>query len=187
MWTPRVEIGISNKTAETPPPIWLKARSKRHGPASRNGKYAHISLILYFRPASPPPSPPLPLLPPSSYDVCTTQPDHTSKPQRIQEGAYYEAHQQLRVLCQRYTKAENYEAAIDIAFSGAQALLQAGQGGSGVDLSTLMVEVYTQGDVTVDAESKGGCNPPPHLPRYSQSNMLTLWGEFGWYKRGYLP
>jgi len=74
----------------------------------------------------------------------------------IQEGAYYEAHQQLRVLAQRYLKAENYEAAIDILFSGAQALLQAGQGGSGVDLCILMVEAYVHGEVACDAESKGG-------------------------------
>ncbi|RPB25341.1 DUF410-domain-containing protein [Terfezia boudieri ATCC MYA-4762] len=73
---------------------------------------------------------------------------------RIQEGAYYEAHQQLRVLAQRYLKAENYEAAIDILFSGAQALLQAGQGGSGGDLCALMVEAYVQGRVACDAESK---------------------------------
>lgn len=75
----------------------------------------------------------------------------------IQEGAYYEAHQQLRVLAQRYLRAENYEAAIDILFSGAQELLQAGQSGSGVDLCVFMVEVHVQGQVKVDAESKGTC------------------------------
>ncbi|KAF8472445.1 hypothetical protein BDZ91DRAFT_715089 [Kalaharituber pfeilii] len=73
---------------------------------------------------------------------------------RIEEGSYYEAHQQLRVLSQRYVKAENYEAAIDILFSGAQALLKAGQGGSGGDLCTLLLEVYQTAELKPDATTK---------------------------------
>ena len=76
----------------------------------------------------------------------------------IEEGSYYEAHQQLRVLCQRYTKAENYEAAVDIVFSGAQALLKANQGGSGGDLSILMIEVFVAAEEKPSASSKGTMN-----------------------------
>lgn len=61
---------------------------------------------------------------------------------RIEEGAYYEAHQQLRVVSQRYVKAKDYNAAIEILFSGAQALLKAGQGSSGCDLCLLLIEVF---------------------------------------------
>ncbi|KAL0635759.1 hypothetical protein Q9L58_005292 [Maublancomyces gigas] len=61
---------------------------------------------------------------------------------RIEEGAYYEAHQQLRVVTQRYVKAKDYNAAIAILFSGAQALLKAGQGGSGCDLCLLLLDVF---------------------------------------------
>lgn len=74
---------------------------------------------------------------------------------RIAAGEYYEAHQQLRVITSRYTKASNWTAASDILYSGAQALLQAGQGGSGGDLCILLLDVYTKGEVKCDAESKG--------------------------------
>ncbi|KAF8427270.1 hypothetical protein EV426DRAFT_699093 [Tirmania nivea] len=91
---------------------------------------------------------------------------------RIQEGAYYEAHQQLRVLAQRYLKAENYEAAIDILFSGAQALLQAGQAGSGADLCVLLVEVYVQGKVACNAESKAEGDGGGHITEGMEEVVL---------------
>jgi len=74
---------------------------------------------------------------------------------RIAAGEYYEAHQQLRVIASRYTKASNWSAATDILYSGAQALLQAGQGGSGGDLCILLLDVYSKADIKCDAESKG--------------------------------
>ena len=74
---------------------------------------------------------------------------------RISEGAYYEAHQQLRVVASRYVKQENWTAAIDILHGGALALLKAGQGGSGGDLCMYMVDVYRKGGVEVNGESKG--------------------------------
>lgn len=75
---------------------------------------------------------------------------------RIEEGSYYEAHQQLRVVSQRYVKAKDYDAAIAILFSGAQALLKAGQGGSGCDLCLLLLEVFKTGNKSPSAETKGG-------------------------------
>ncbi|KAF2638962.1 DUF410-domain-containing protein, partial [Massarina eburnea CBS 473.64] len=74
---------------------------------------------------------------------------------RIAAGEYYEAHQQLRVIASRYTKASNWAAATDILYSGAQALLGAGQGGSGGDLCILLLDVFNKGEVKCDAESKG--------------------------------
>jgi hypothetical protein len=50
--------------------------------------------------------------------------------QKIEEGQFYEAHQQLRVIASRYVKQGNNDAATDILSSGAQLLLKAGQGGS---------------------------------------------------------
>ncbi|KAI5806629.1 hypothetical protein DFH27DRAFT_548941 [Peziza echinospora] len=73
---------------------------------------------------------------------------------RIEEGAYYEAHQQLRVICQRYVKAENYDAAIAILFTGAQALLKAGQFSSGGDLCVLLIDVYHTAGVKPSPASK---------------------------------
>ena len=74
---------------------------------------------------------------------------------RISEGQFYEAHQQLRVVASRYVKQENWTAAIDILYGGAQALLKAGQGGSGGDLCLYLVEVYNKAEMVPNAESKG--------------------------------
>ncbi|KAI9369788.1 DUF410 domain protein [Aspergillus egyptiacus] len=69
--------------------------------------------------------------------------------EKIASGAYYEAHQQLRVIAARYIKQANYDAAAEILTGGAAALLRAGsqQGAaaSGGDLAImLVVEVYVK-------------------------------------------
>ncbi|KAL8682178.1 MAG: hypothetical protein Q9224_006798, partial [Gallowayella concinna] len=63
----------------------------------------------------------------------------------ISEGQFYEAHQQLRVITSRYVKTENWDAAIDLLYGGALALLQAGQGGSGGDLGIFLIDVLGKG------------------------------------------
>ena len=75
--------------------------------------------------------------------------------EKIAEGQYYEAQQQTRVVAARYIKARKWDAAVDMLHSVAQALLGAGQGGSGGDLCLLLAEVYEKGEVAVDAGSKG--------------------------------
>ncbi|KAH8898542.1 DUF410-domain-containing protein [Thozetella sp. PMI_491] len=75
--------------------------------------------------------------------------------ERIGEGQFYEAQQQTRVVAARYTKAENWPAAIDILFGVSQSLLKAGQGGSGGDLALLLVDVYEKAELKPDAGSKG--------------------------------
>ncbi|KAH6648830.1 DUF410 domain-containing protein [Truncatella angustata] len=74
---------------------------------------------------------------------------------RIGEGSYYEAQQQCRVVAARYTKAANWDAAIDILYNVAQSLLKAGQGGSGGDLCVLLVDTYKQAELKPDASNKG--------------------------------
>ncbi|KAJ4399521.1 hypothetical protein N0V85_005994 [Neurospora sp. IMI 360204] len=77
---------------------------------------------------------------------------------RIAEGQFeeqYEAGQETRLVAARYTKAENWPAAIDILSSVSQALLKAGAGGAGGDLAILLVDVYKQGKVKPDAASRG--------------------------------
>lgn len=80
---------------------------------------------------------------------------HPSDPSRIAEGQYYEAHQQLRVIASRYTKAQDWANATSILHSGALSLLQAGQGGSGGDLCIFLLDVFNKGEVKPDASSKG--------------------------------
>ena len=74
---------------------------------------------------------------------------------RITTGAYYEAHQQLRVIASRYVKARDWASAIDVLFHGAVSLLRAGQGGSGGDLACYLLEVYGKGEVTLSKDEKG--------------------------------
>lgn len=74
---------------------------------------------------------------------------------RIASGAYYEAHQQLRIIASRYVKAGDWVSAIDVLFHGAVSLLRAGQGGSGGDLGCYLLEVYGKGDVSLSKDEKG--------------------------------
>merc|ERR1712000_149521 len=74
---------------------------------------------------------------------------------KIEEGDYYEAQQQTRVAASRYIKTSNWPAAIDILSNVAQALLRAGQGGSGGDLCIMLLDVYKQAELKPDATSKG--------------------------------
>ncbi|KAF2261147.1 DUF410-domain-containing protein [Lojkania enalia] len=75
--------------------------------------------------------------------------------QKIAEGQYYEAHQQLRVIAARYVKQSNWDTATNILFHGAQSLLTAGQGGSGGDLCIFLLDVFTKGEIKPDSGSKG--------------------------------
>lgn len=75
--------------------------------------------------------------------------------QRINEGQFYEAQQQTRVVAARYTKSANWDAAIDILYNVAQSLLKAGQGGSGGDLCVLLVDTYKQAELKPDSAAKG--------------------------------
>ncbi|KAL3427095.1 Golgi to ER traffic protein 4 [Phlyctema vagabunda] len=74
---------------------------------------------------------------------------------KTEEGQYYEAQQQTRVVAARYVKQENWSAAIDILYNVAQSLLKAGQGGSGGDLSLFLVDVYKQAELKPDSANKG--------------------------------
>lgn len=75
--------------------------------------------------------------------------------QRIADGQYYEAQQQTRVVAARYTKAANWDAAVDVVYNVAQSLLKAGQGGSGGDLCVLLVDIYKQAGLKPDSNTKG--------------------------------
>jgi hypothetical protein len=111
--------------------------------------------------------------------------------QRIAEGSYYEAHQQIRVLSQRYTKAKNYNAAIEILRSGAQSLLKAGQTGSGADVCLLLVEVYKNAQLEPTALSKSrlfeliSMLPAEEPSRKRFINESVVWTcKFGQYPAG---
>ncbi|GAB7362458.1 hypothetical protein MBLNU230_g2780t1 [Neophaeotheca triangularis] len=73
---------------------------------------------------------------------------------KIEEGDYYEAHQQLRTIANRNIKSADYDSAIDLLSSGASLLLKAGQGGSGADLCVYLIEVYNKAELKPDVGNK---------------------------------
>lgn len=121
--------------------------------------------------------------------------------EKIASGAYYEAHQQLRVIAARYVKQSNYDAAADILAGGAIALLKAGsqQGASasGGDLAImLLVEVYNKAGWEIEDNGESARRKkrlieilrefPPEEPtrkRYIQE-MISWSSKFGPIERG---
>ena len=110
---------------------------------------------------------------------------------RIAEGAYYEAHQQLRVVASRYVKSQNWDAAIDILSEGSLSLLKAGQGGSGGDLGCYLIDVFSKAERPVDAEHKGKLlailrSFPPEEPTKKKfvDEMICWSSRFGEYPLG---
>ncbi|KAF2861983.1 DUF410-domain-containing protein [Piedraia hortae CBS 480.64] len=73
---------------------------------------------------------------------------------KIEEGDYYEAHQQLRTVANRKVKSGDFTSAIDLLSEGALLLLQAGQGGSGADLCTYLIDVYQKAEIKADVAAK---------------------------------
>jgi len=57
----------------------------------------------------------------------------------------------------RYVKSSDWDSAIDILYSGALALLKAGQGGSGGDLGCFLVDVLGKSEKGCGAGEKGAC------------------------------
>ncbi|KAI1663045.1 DUF410-domain-containing protein [Daldinia decipiens] len=111
--------------------------------------------------------------------------------QRISEGQFYEAQQQTRVVAARYTKAANWDAAINILYNVAQSLLKAGQGGSGGDLCVLLVDTYKQAELKPDAVTKGRLltclrlfnSEEPTRKKYI-GEIITWSSKFGEYPAG---
>lgn len=103
---------------------------------------------------------------------------------RIADGAYYEAHQQLRTIAVRYIKQSNYDAAAELLAGGATALLKAGaqQGASasGGDLAIMLVtEVYNK----AEWEITGGNDDTEGRARKSEfwvSGCLFMAGDICW-------
>lgn len=70
--------------------------------------------------------------------------------QRVQEGQFYEAHQQLRVIAARYVKQKDFVSATEVLHGGAGELLRGGQGGSAGDLCFYLVTILRDGQIRID-------------------------------------
>ncbi|EXJ80535.1 hypothetical protein A1O1_08681 [Capronia coronata CBS 617.96] len=112
--------------------------------------------------------------------------------EKIAEGNFYEAHQQLRVITARYLKAGDYPSACDVLYNGALLLLRAGQGGSGGDLALMLLnDVYVKGEWECTAENKRRlidilrAFPRGEPTRKRFVNEVVAWsGRFGDVERG---
>ncbi|OXB41014.1 hypothetical protein B1J92_L04444g [Nakaseomyces glabratus] len=74
---------------------------------------------------------------------------------RIAAGDYYEAHQTLRTIANRYVRSKSYDHAIELINQGALSFLKAKQGGSASDLIFYLLEVYDVADIKVSETSVG--------------------------------
>ncbi|CCE64883.1 hypothetical protein TPHA_0J00600 [Tetrapisispora phaffii CBS 4417] len=72
---------------------------------------------------------------------------------RIAAGDYYEAHQTLRTIANRFVRAKAYGDAIDLITEGALSFLKVKQGGSGTDLIFYLLEVYDVAEIKADDTS----------------------------------
>ncbi|KXT14468.1 hypothetical protein AC579_4798 [Pseudocercospora musae] len=77
-----------------------------------------------------------------------------NNPCRIEEGDFYEAHQQLLTIANRYVKSSSYADAIELLSSGATLLLKAGAGSSGADLCTYLIDIYQKSELKPDTANK---------------------------------
>lgn len=73
----------------------------------------------------------------------------------IAQGDAYSAHQKARTFVSRYTKAKQYDVAIQVLFQSARELLKAGQPGSGTDLGSMLLDVYETKGEQLTEESRG--------------------------------
>ncbi|EXJ75591.1 uncharacterized protein A1O5_00098 [Cladophialophora psammophila CBS 110553] len=112
--------------------------------------------------------------------------------EKIAEGSFYEAHQQLRVITARYLKASDYNSACDVLYNGALLLLRADQGGSGGDLALMLLnDVYVKGEYACDDENRKRLleifhafpKEEPTRKRFV-SEMVNWSGKFGDLERG---
>lgn len=67
---------------------------------------------------------------------------------RIESGAYYEAHQTIRTIANRYVKAKQYPEAVDLLYEGANALADKKEYASAGDLVSYILSVYEEAGIS---------------------------------------
>ncbi|KAJ2451942.1 hypothetical protein GGF42_004140 [Coemansia sp. RSA 2424] len=72
----------------------------------------------------------------------------------LNEGNYYEGHQELRAIASRLVKQKKPERAVQLLYLGALELCQYHQWGSVADLTSFMINIYVDEKVPVTDESK---------------------------------
>lgn len=67
--------------------------------------------------------------------------------QRIDKKEFYEAHQTLRTITNRYVKSKNYDDAIDLLYQGSNILAKNNEFASASDLISYLIHVYEESGV----------------------------------------
>jgi len=67
---------------------------------------------------------------------------------KIDSGSYYEAHQTLRTITNRYVKSKQYQDAVEILYQGSIILTKNKQYASSSDLISYMIQVYIEAGIT---------------------------------------
>ncbi|KAK6197457.1 uncharacterized protein RJT21DRAFT_110353 [Scheffersomyces amazonensis] len=67
---------------------------------------------------------------------------------KIDTGSYYEAHQTLRTIVNRYVKSNQFKEAIDLLYEGSLILIKNKQYASSSDLITYLITVYEQFNIS---------------------------------------
>ncbi|AGO11944.1 AaceriAGR265Wp [[Ashbya] aceris (nom. inval.)] len=75
--------------------------------------------------------------------------------EKVKEGEYYEAHQTLRTVANRYVRGKKWPEAIDLITHGIHTFIGVGQSSSAVDLIRYLLEVYEQGNVECTEANAG--------------------------------
>lgn len=70
---------------------------------------------------------------------------------KIDSGSYYEAHQTLRTITNRYIKAKQYTEAIDLLYQGSSILASKGEFASASDLITYLIHTFEESGVVCSA------------------------------------
>lgn len=73
--------------------------------------------------------------------------------QKIDSGEYYEAHQTLRTITNRYVKAKQFKEAIDLLYQGSTILSSKKEYGSSSDLIAYLILVYRESNVVCTNEA----------------------------------
>lgn len=71
---------------------------------------------------------------------------------KIESGAYYEAHQTLRTITNRYVKSKQYKDAIDLLYQGSSTLASKKEYASASDLIGYLIQVYSDFDIVCDEQ-----------------------------------
>ncbi|AMD20120.1 HCL031Cp [Eremothecium sinecaudum] len=74
---------------------------------------------------------------------------------KVEAADYYEAHQTLRTVANRYVRAKNWQAAVELITHGIHSFIKAGQSSEASDLTRYLLEIYDLGKFPCDEQNTG--------------------------------